>query len=164
MYCSDYSYFGIQSKKSDNGKSQIVKSGKYGKYGKSKIESKSKPGSVVETSSIEDLKSKINDAFDEFENSDKNINTAGNLHIKIVYYLNKIKEIDKNFDKDEINSRIFKTLLTNGIYMSNVNNSLKYYDFKTNPYDRYGTFKEFILDDSTKNGMVIFINYIFTDC
>ena len=153
----NYSYFGIQSKKGNNGKSQIVKTEKYGKYGKSKIESKSKPGSVVETSSIEDLLTDINNVFNEFENTNKDINAAENLHINILHILEKIEKIDKNFNINEIAFRIVKTLLTNGIYVINDhNNNIKYYDFKTKPYDRYGTFKEFILDDPTKNGTVIF--------
>jgi outer membrane murein-binding lipoprotein Lpp len=87
---NNYAYFGLTTTKDNSGKKKIVKAGQY-KYGKSKINSTSTPGSEIKIPSIDEINNEVNQAFEDFKNSKQNSNNAKTL-------INKINRIIKVID------------------------------------------------------------------
>ena len=152
----NFNYFGVTTKKNASGKPTVVKTGKY-KYGKSKIKSNSDPGVEVRIPSIDEINTSIDQAFDEFANSSKNVNNAKSLFSKISKVLKLAKESYADFDINPILNRIRDTLLTNGILIHvSKDNSIKYYNLKTRPYNLKGDFVTYKVDEGSGNTVLIF--------
>lgn len=152
----NFSYFGITTEKDATGKRKIVKAGKY-KYGKSKIKFESNPGAEVKVLSIDEINTSIDQAFDEFTNSSKNINNAKSLFSKITKTMKLAKESYNDFDTKPILNRMQDILLTNGILIHiSKDNNVKYYNLKTRPYNLKGDFVNYRVDQDTGNTVLIF--------
>jgi hypothetical protein len=152
----NFSYFGITTKKDATGKRKIVKAKTY-KYGKSKINPKSKPGEENKTRSIDEINQDINDAFERFENSRKDINSAKALMKKIVDSFASLRSINAAVDEKSIFNRVINVLLTNGIvtHIPDVG-PIKYYNLKTKPYTSNGEYTAFKLDPETNEPILVF--------
>ena len=152
----NFSYFGVTGKKDASGKTKIVKSDKY-KYGKSKIKTVSDPGSEVRVPSIEELNQTITQAFEEFESSRKDVNGAKALVKKVMDSLKIIRTIDAGVDVKPLLTKVWNTLLTNGIIAHTATDgSVKYYNLKTRPYTSNGEFTTFKLDPETNETILVF--------
>ena len=146
----NFSYFDITMK---DGK--VVRSGNYA-YGKSKINITSNPGSEIKIPSIDEIINEINQAFDTFKNSKKNINEAKALYKKISDIGKFTREHYQEFDFNPILEQMYDLLLSNGIFINIINDTLKYYNLKTRPYTSKGEFVSYKIDEESKDFIFIF--------
>jgi hypothetical protein len=96
----NFAYFGVTMKENpENAKNKysIVKRPEF-KYGKSKLNKTSKAGSQNTIPTIDELNQDINDAFERFESSRKDVNSAKAFVKKVNESLKNIRTIDVGFD------------------------------------------------------------------
>lgn len=146
----NFNYFNITMK---DGK--VVRSGNY-TYGKSKITTTSKPGSEIKIPSINEITNEINQAFDTFKNSKKNINEAKALCKKISDIGKITAEHYQEFDFNQIFEQMYDLLLSNGIFINKIKDTLKFYNLKTRPYTSKGEFDSYKIDEESKDFIFIF--------
>ena len=149
----NYAYFGITGHKNTDG--SPTKSSKY-KYGKSKINTASKPGDTKTVPSIDELKYNIEQAFETFENSKKNKASASELVVDVIAYTQTLSLQDKTFDPNAVMSQLYNILINNGILINMTEKGLSVYDLKTRPYSLKGEFVEIKVDEETNNEILVF--------
>lgn len=154
----NYNYFGV---KYDKNAKTIVENPKY-KYGKSKIDSETKPGEKEKTVTIEDLIDNLSQQYDKFNNSKKTVTDARMLYENISQTVQKLKELNASsfgFDIDTHIDRVIYTLFKNGIYIlkDSSTGTIFFYNLKTKEYQKkYGEFQSIRYDKASKQNILTF--------